>query len=328
MKTEKQFYKHSEIGAYSGDSSLIYTLLVLANMWNDKELLNETLDTLKYIERQIEYDENYDLMSGSAGCIIVLIKLYEKTGEKYALDLAIKCGEMLLKKAINIEGGFGWQPKIASNALAGFSHGAAGISWALYKLGDISGMNKFTEAGHKALVFERSLFSEERGNWADKRAFKGVVNEDLVPLAWCHGAPGILLSRLLIRPYVNSKEERDYIDKEINIALNTTEKFGFGRSHCLCHGDLGNIEILNYASECLNRYELKDLTTNYSRIVVDDILNGKWQCGLPNQKEVPGVMLGIAGIGLSLLKLYDPDLVPAITRLEGPESEKDFSDAK
>ncbi|MBU3157719.1 type 2 lantipeptide synthetase LanM family protein (plasmid) [Clostridium estertheticum] len=328
LKIEKQFYKNSEIGAYSGDSSLIYTLLVLANMWNDKELLNETLDTLKYIERQIEYDENYDLMSGSAGCIIVLIKLYEQTGEKYALDLAIRCGEMLLKKAIDIEGGFGWQPKIASNALAGFSHGAAGISWALYKLGDISGMNKFTQAGHKALVFERSLFSKERGNWADKRAFKGVVNEDLVPLAWCHGAPGILLSRLLIRPYVNLKEERDYIDKEINVALNTTEKFGFGRSHCLCHGDLGNIEILNYASECLNRYELKDLTTNYSRIVVDDILNGKWQCGLPNQKEVPGVMLGISGIGLSLLKLYDPDLVPAITRLEGPELEKDFSDVK
>lgn len=319
LKVERQSYKDSEIGAYAGDASLIYTMLNLAILWNDDKLLNEIIDMLKYLEPQIEYDENYDIISGSAGCIIVLLKLYEETKEQYALDLAIKCGEKLLKESIDIGGGLGWQPKVASNALAGFSHGAAGISWALYKLGNVSGMDKFTEAGRKALIFERTLFYEEKGNWADRRAFDGVVNEDLVPVAWCHGAPGVLLGRLLTRPYIKSKEELDFIDKEISVALNTTSKYGFGRSDCLCHGDLGNMEILNYASECLGRDEVKDLTTNYSRIVVDRILNQQWQCGLPNQKEVPGGMLGIAGIGLSLLKLYDPDFVIALTRLEGPK---------
>lgn len=318
LKIERQSYKNSEIGAYAGDASLIYTLLNLAKMWNDDKLLIEIIDMLKYLEPQIEYDENYDIISGSAGCIIVLLKLYKETKEHYALDLAIKCGEKLLKESMNIDGGLGWQPKVASNALAGFSHGAAGISWALYNLGEVSGIDKFTKAGHKALMFERSLFCEERGNWADRRAFDGVVNEDLVPVAWCHGAPGVLLGRLLTRPYIKSKEELESIDKEINIALDTTTKYGFGRSDCLCHGDLGNIEILNYASQCLGRDDLKDLTTNYSRIVVDRILNQQWQCGLPHQKDVPGGMLGIAGIGLSLLKLYDPDLVIALTRLEGP----------
>ena len=58
--------------------------------------------------------------------------------------------------------------------------------------------------------------------------------------AWCHGAPGIGLGRLASLPCLGELEMR----QEIAVALETTRAQGFGYNHSLCHGDLGNLDLL------------------------------------------------------------------------------------
>ena len=55
--------------------------------------------------------------------------------------------------------------------------------------------------------------------------------------AW-YGAPGILLSKLLL--YKNGMKN-ELIKSEIKIGINRTIKSGIGISPTYCHGDLGNL---------------------------------------------------------------------------------------
>src|SRR6202140_1970224 len=64
-------------------------------------------------------------------------------------------------------------------------------------------------------------------------------------VAWCHGAPGIGLARIDSLKYMDDRETRE----EIQIALSKTLKSSSGMNHCLCHGDLGNLDILLHAAQ-------------------------------------------------------------------------------
>ena len=68
-------------------------------------------------------------------------------------------------------------------------------------------------------------------------------------VAWCHGAPGIGLGLLGALEQLDDAQIRE----EIDIALNTTIQYSFASNHSLCHGALGNIELLLTATRLLNR---------------------------------------------------------------------------
>lgn len=137
-----------------------------------------------------------------------------------------------------------------------------------------------------------------------------------MPVAWCHGASGILLSRASLKKHnlPLSEKRKNKIDEDIEIAVRTTLKNGFGHSHCLCHGDLGNMLILKYASSELNTKN--DIDKRYDIYMSHLIsqLKDKWECGIP-YKNSPGMMLGLSGIGFGLLSLMNEDL-PFILLLE------------
>ncbi|WP_397347657.1 lanthionine synthetase LanC family protein [Paenibacillus polymyxa] len=44
---------------------------------------------------------------------------------------------------------------------------------------------------------------------------------------------------------------KSHFIRNIEIAVNTTLKYGFNKSHCICHGSLGNIELLILAGQAL-----------------------------------------------------------------------------
>ena len=128
------------------------------------------------------------------------------------------------------------------------SHGAAGIAWALLQLAAATGDRRFREAAEAGLAYERSLYVAERRNWPDLRS--GSEEGDGSPnflSTWCHGAPGIALARLDGLRHLDDGTVRE----EIAIALETTLREGFGRGHCQCHGDLGNLEPLLLAQDRL-----------------------------------------------------------------------------
>ena len=115
---------------------------------------------------------------------------------------------------------------MSSQPLTGFSHGAAGIAWALLKLAAWSGQARFRESAESAIAYERSTFVAEEANWPDYRAFPGEDQSALrFMVAWCHGAAGIGLARTDSLHYMDDRETRE----EIRIALGKTVKSDFGR---------------------------------------------------------------------------------------------------
>lgn len=94
---------------------------------------------------------------------------------------------------------------------------------------------------------------------------------------------------------------------------------GFGGSDCLCHGSLGNVEILLNAA---NLYRNPQYLTESRKILKDLIVQNNeqgWICGVPQKIFVAGFMTGLSGIGYGLLRMLDSKNVPCVLAFELPE---------
>jgi type 2 lantibiotic biosynthesis protein LanM len=308
----------SNIGAYSGWGGVVWTLTHLGALWSDGELLAEAERVaIEEIPPRIADDENSDLIGGAAGCLISLLTLHGVRPSDRLLEAAVQCGERLLARALPMERGLGWHLAIAGpTPLAGISHGVAGIAWPLLRLAALTGENRFRETALGGLQYERSLYREDKGNWPDLR--DGAVPEGAPELhfmwAWCHGAPGVGLGRLAGLPYLDDAAVR----AEIESAVDSTIENGFGRSHCLCHGDLGNLEVVTLAAEKLGRPDWAERAGRIAGGILAGLRERGPLFGLPGRTEPPGMMTGLAGVGYGLLRLADPERVPSVLILEGP----------
>jgi lantibiotic modifying enzyme len=168
--------------------------------------------------------------------------------------------------------------------LAGFAYGAAGIAWALLELEEVTRNQRYRAAARRAIDYERGLYSPEAGNWPDLREAE-VSGGDAAPfvVAWCHGAAGIGLARLRALQHFNDPK----LGEEIDVALNTTLTRGFGRSHCLCHGDMGNLELLLEAGQALNHRGWRVQAERLAAAVLEDIDRDGWVCGGPGPSKCP-----------------------------------------
>jgi lantibiotic modifying enzyme len=166
---------------------------------------------------------------------------------------------------------------------------------------------------HQAVGYERHLYSPEVGNWPDLRGAE-LPDSPRFMVAWCHGAAGIGLARLQALPHLDDAALGD----EIQVALRTTLVGGFGGSHCLCHGDMGNLDLLLEAGRVLNDGKWRAHSERLVAMILGSIDRYGWACGGPNGVEMPGLMLGLAGIGYQMLRLAEPDRVPSLLTLAPP----------
>lgn len=299
------------IGAYSGWGGLIYTLAYLAALWRDPELAAAAESCAEALERNVDRDVRWDLMSGSAGAILGLLRLQRASSADRWITVAARCGDRLLSHARSFGGGgLGWpHVEVEERALAGMSHGTAGIAWALCELSEATGDGRYAEAARGAIAYERTLFSPQAGNWRDLRRGE----DGGFPTAWCHGASGIGLARAL-SPGLLDGEVRE----EILTAVETTFVKGFGNNHSLCHGDLGNAGALLTIALRLGDSALAERVRRVADSVRDGMRRYGWLTGVPLAIENPGLMTGLAGIGYGLLRLADPAGIPCILSLELP----------
>lgn len=305
------------IGGFGGLAGVIHALVHLGALWGDGELLEEARAAVGRLPDLVERDELLDIVGGSAGCIGVLLSLQRHAPSAAVLAVARQCGERLLATGRSADQGLGWLTPVAKETpLSGFSHGAAGIAWALLRLASVTGEERFRRAGLQSIAYERTLFSPEQGNWWDLR-YGATGPSRVCSAAWCHGAPGIGLSRLDLLGNLDDDTVRD----EIRVAIQTTVRFGFGDNHSLCHGDLGNLELLASGARALGDLPLRATVESVARAILDDVRVTGWRCGNPMLVESPGLMTGLAGIGYGLLRLADPERVPSILLLEPPRSE-------
>lgn len=295
--------------AFFGQSSVIYALTHYAKVFGaNKKVISYIENSIKQAGKKIDEDHNYDILGGSAGIIQVLMNAYEEFGYIEAFNYAKLYGEHLLKNQISASSGAGWVNSDSNKILGGLSHGTSGIAWSLLRLHKHSKENQYLQGALKAIEFERSLYNPEKGNWNDLR---NDVNADTI--SWCNGASGIGISRLLFLEYLNDDE----LYEEIKIAISTTLERGLGSNDSLCHGDLGNSELLCLASSILKEKGYLDIARKIGVNVIERKYNSnKFKTGAPSNVETPGLFVGISGIGLQLLRLVYPEEVPSILTLE------------
>jgi type 2 lantibiotic biosynthesis protein LanM len=314
------------VGAFVGLPSVIYLLTHLSVLWDDPDLLDEATDLVGRLPPLIERDTYLDVLQGSAGCILALLSLDDVRPSNAILEAAIRCGDRLLATAQRMPSGTAWTALKGEPPLGGLSHGTAGIALALLRLSASSGDDRFRRSALSALEFDRSLFVPAAKNWTDlrvslprKRASGrgGELTAEPSPafvVAWCHGAPGIGLARLGALGQLDDACIRD----EIDVALSTTKQYGFAMNHSLCHGALGNIELLLTAAQLNGRPEDHEELERATASVVASIESNGFLTGVPLCVETPGLMTGLAGIGYELLRLAEPGMVPAVLLLAPP----------
>jgi lantibiotic modifying enzyme len=105
---------------------------------------------------------------------------------------------------------------------------------------------------------------------------------------------------------------------EIETALRTTVTGGFGYNHCLCHGDLGNLEFLMQAGSAMAESAWGEKARGLAAGILKTITREGWLCGNPLALESPGLMTGLAGIGYGLLRCAEPAGVPSVLALAPP----------
>lgn len=306
-------------GYFSGECSLLNVFLILFQITSDEDYINRAEKLFKVIENQITSDEDNsmdnDVVSGLAGTIITLLKMYQFTNKSLYLEIAENAGEKLLAAAQKGNIGIGWGIPGQPFILAGLSHGASGIALALLKLGVFTKKEKYLKAAKYALYEEDSLYSEKIGNWADRRLFRGTTGEEdgRNPATWCHGSGGILLARIKMSHMV-PKEMNSIIKEDIEKAYSSLIKYGGKKNQCLCHGNIGNLEILYEYARFASDHELERQIECALQKAIEDSAS-YWDCGLLPNYEHLGFMLGITGIGYSLLRHVNKEL-PCILALE------------
>lgn len=196
--------------------------------------------------------------------------------------------------------------------LTGFAHGAAGIMYALTELYRASPRDDIPPCIHKALLFEKSQYVPSVGNWKDNR--RGVPASHYMT-AWCNGASGIMLSRLKMKS-VFSEPIDSLLDIDIHNSLRCILSTFF-KSDCLCHGNLGNYEILKEYLRVYNDDSVKVQADQFLYYVLQSMENEKETDDQPPLYGYrhPGFMTGIAGIGYALLRVSNESL-PNILALE------------
>jgi type 2 lantibiotic biosynthesis protein LanM len=320
--TRDQSSLFGPVGGYTGWGSLIYSLTHLAILLNEPELLSSAELLVDRLPELIKEDKYLDVISGAAGCLGALLVLYSCSKNPRTLAAAIACGDRLIETAQQMDQGIGWNTPVQSpKPLTGFSHGAAGMAWALLELFAATGEVRFKAAALEAIHYENSLFLPEEGNWPDYRELDGLDHQGPTPptfIGWCHGAPGIGLARLRALAHIDNTQIR----ADIDAAISTTLKYGFGINHSLCHGDLGNLELIIEASKTLNNSHIHQELSRITSKILNSIDRDGWICGIPLGVETPGFMTGLAGIGYGLLRLADPFNIPSVLMLEGPQSLK------
>jgi type 2 lantibiotic biosynthesis protein LanM len=304
------------LGAFNGWGGLFYTYTHLAALWNRTDLAVPDEETINTLSRLVEHDEQLDVIGGAAGLILGLACLPPSARRCDIVHVLERAGDRLAATAQPMSCGAAWPTAISGGApLAGFSHGAAGIALGLLRLGEFCGDRRHQALAREGMRYERSLYSPEHRNWPDLRNLPRR-NEQVAKymVAWCHGAAGIGLGRLAALPFLDEPAMHD----EIQIAIQTTLAAGFGGNHSLCHGDLGNLDFLLQAAVQLDDRHLMTQVRRAAAGVLDDLERHGCRCGLPLGAETPGFMTGLAGIGYALLRLADPQMVPAVLSLSPP----------
>jgi len=294
------------IGGAIGLGSIVYALAVMSKSLRDDGLLADAQAAAGlFTDEVIAADKQLDVIGGSAGAILGLLRLYRDTQSKDVLQRAIKCGDHLLAQdRVGPQGHRSWSGQGSGPlGLNGMSHGAAGFAYALASLATATGRDDFAQAAAECIAFENSSYNAGRMNWPDRRGDETPS----WPCQWCHGAPGIGLARIATAKL--SGLDTTALEADIKNALGAVEQGWLGQVDTLCCGALGSIEFFCEAADALGRSDLRDLASRRLMTVLQTAASsGEYRWNSGNRQFNLGLFRGLAGVGYTSLRQVDGSL--------------------
>jgi hypothetical protein len=304
-----------DAGLYTGSAGVAYAAARIGALLGAGELRRHAEEAIGIALRRARDTSALDLLSGRAGIAIALLSLGRQLDDERLVERAVRVADGTLD---------GPDAESSPARTPGLAHGAAGIALAFAEVHAATGEERHRAAAEAALRAEDRWFSARAGNWSDPR-FGGRgrrrASTSSYSAYWCHGAPGIGLARARVGELLDGTPR-----EEVRVALATTRAAiramlaAPDADFSLCHGASGLAEIATRLEEALGEPS-SGLATEVAEAGTARYLERGTVPPLgTGHGTTPSLLLGLAGIGMSYLRLRDPRVAPVLwldTREQG-----------
>jgi lantibiotic modifying enzyme len=281
-----------------GIGSLVYGLCLVDSV-SSLGTLSDARRASELVTRdRIADDGMYGVLGGSAGAVLALLALADRTGGSEPVATAVACGEHLLSNRTGA-GGRAWIRDGESGPKTGFAHGASGIAFALARLADVTGETRFRTAATEALAVERERADSARRGDLDP-ARSAVGNN-----TWCNGRTGLGLARLGLFEH-DAGVERSVARS----ALDAVDHTQLDRHDTFCHGNASRAACLLRGGRSLDApaYERRARDLLSATCARADAADGYLFSVGTRRLQAPSLFGGLSGLGYTLLRVARPAL--------------------
>lgn len=307
------------LGFFSGAVGVSWAAVRAAHLLGDAALADGARDLVRSLPLD-DPEMPLDVIDGAAGAIPALLTLAGALEAPALRHNAITLGERLLARAhTHSDGSWSWGDPLADDDaaphLTGFAHGAAGIAWALLRLASATGQARFADGAWRAFAYENARFVVDAGNWPDLRPYEDDTDDTVsCGAAWCHGGPGIGLSRVRAMRWRSDGADRRDTEAALRVTLHqlVAVEPDEGFDGTLCHGRAGLIELACTLADALGDTGARATAITAARRAAERHADdpARWPVSVLRGSD-PSLLVGLAGIGHTYLRLADPS-VPSV----------------
>lgn len=295
------------LGGGNGLGSVVYAFSVVSKLLNDEDVAADARAAAElFTDDLIAADKHLDVMSGSAGGILGLLRLYRDSLSFDVLASAAKCGEHLLAQPrVSVHGRRSWGALgMGPLPLNGIAHGAAGFAYALTSLATATGREEFADAALECLEYENATYDKERSNWPNSYGHSQFHSQ------WCYGAPGVGLARVaMYRQGQRGSSDSELLMRDIQNAVSGVEKGPVRNLDTLCCGAAGITEFFCEAGSALDTSDLGERASRHLAAVIETAAKAgdyRWNAG--SRRFNFGLFRGLAGVGYTVLRRVEEGL--------------------
>jgi hypothetical protein len=307
---------------YTGATGLIYICVNMYEVTGDKHYIREGIRLADYLEMGIcNGVVKDDLLSGHAGNLLAIGTLYAYSGSGRILSLLRRICDILISHCRISYAGLKWDnEKFAYDSLTGFSHGAAGIAYALLETGRYFDDEALRYLGEQALAYEMQYYDAQQNNWMDLRVNSLQIPAAEIPAwdldtfrkrmsntcSWAHGAAGACLARLHAYDITNDMRYADQAYSGIQRILKELRQPSRS-NYTLCSGYGGHIMLLLKASQVLDDQSLHEAALTSAQDALNFFRNnGTYNTYSAASAADPALLSGLAGVGYMYLQFLLP----------------------
>jgi len=332
---KKTSFQH---GFFSGSMGTLFVLLELAKVLDKPEHVHDAHQIAKnWFDTALLKSKKSELLHGTSGTLLGLLHLQKVISDSWIPKAIDESVESIVSSAQITEEGVYWDRSPHHiRGLLGMSHGAAGIGFVLLEIAHAFQNDTVFQLAKQAFLYEGNWYHKNGRHWPDfrkvdatrtvelnnlKKAFLEANERPFVQAtemcAWCHGAPGIGLTRLRAIELTNKEEFELQANSAVDTVSQYLAKYAFTSRDSydvtLCHGESGLAELFLERFRIFGNEEDFHIANKIAERTTRRIQDNRVISGFPNAPESDtSLMLGLAGVGYFYLRMFDCHLVPSI----------------